>query len=52
MYIVVAEDIDSGIWWGDPTGWDSLEECREQIKNAKELPKGYEYSIYDCRLVE
>ena len=54
MYIVVVEYIDNEVWWGDwPVRFDTLEDCRKYIKNKKEkIPEGYEYSIYDCRLVE
>ena len=52
MYIVVAEDIEDGIWWDEPVGYDNVEDCKDHIKKAKELPKGYEYSIYRCYRVE
>lgn len=50
MYIVTTEHVDDGMWFDDPSGFDTEGEARK-FAALRQPPDGHCFGIYECRLV-
>lgn len=47
MYLVVIEDIEDGMWFDEPAGFDSEPEAQEWA-TKQAVPKGHRVAMYRC----
>lgn len=45
-YMIVAEHVEDGTWWGSPNSFPTEGEAVDWARAERALPKGYAWMIY------